>query len=350
MGNELVKIDDAQIAKIDQIVSDYNLATLEDIPGHIAKTLKMAEGIELLEQALNPVIMSKIMRLKGTRLGFRTDERGAEKKYDVIIIKRCVIEALFMKLNITGNQFNVIAGNTYVTKEGFTYLIREYKGLTDLIQKIDIDYAAATKFQAIVIYSAAWKLNGQDQSIDERIPVRVNSGMGADAILGKGERKGLARIFRMLTGSAHTNMMDGEIEDMDLIEANATVRDAKSNPLKPGRHENKKPDPEPAKETAEPPADTSVDNKDINEVPSDGKASELQLGIIIQHFKDSGVEDKNERLDFVNSILKENELPTVSAAAEISFPAAGVIIDHITPTEKEQPANDKPPATDGLFN
>lgn len=65
---------------------------------------------------------------------------------------------------------------------------------------------------ALVPALATWELNGKpdrldcrvtkraDGEDDMRIPIRVNKGMGADAIIGKAERKVCHRVYEIITG------------------------------------------------------------------------------------------------------------------------------------------------------
>jgi hypothetical protein len=50
------------------------------------------------------------------------------------------------------------------------------------------------------------------------IPIRVNKGQSADAILGKAKRKMLAAIYSRITG---TEITDGEVEDAKTIDITA---------------------------------------------------------------------------------------------------------------------------------
>lgn len=59
---------------------------------------------------------------------------------------------------------------------------------------------------------ATWLLHGKPDSLEVCIPVRVNSGMGADAILGKATRKILGRIHARITGSNQMIDDDGDNE------------------------------------------------------------------------------------------------------------------------------------------
>ena len=119
---------------------------------------------------------------------------------------------------MTGNEINIIAYNLYVTKEGFGRLLRELPGFTNLQIQIGVYAMNATGDGAMVPCSAAWRYNGtpqvmhceKDASTDWRIVVRVNKGMGPDAIIGKAESKLLRRIYARITGSELLSESDAD--------------------------------------------------------------------------------------------------------------------------------------------
>ncbi|MFK5282891.1 hypothetical protein ACI3PL_25325, partial [Lacticaseibacillus paracasei] len=69
------------------------------------------------------------MALQGNRLGFKTD-KDKSGGYPESVVKNCLIEAVLLGIQPTGNQFNIIAGNMYPTKEGCGYLLNNFKGLS----------------------------------------------------------------------------------------------------------------------------------------------------------------------------------------------------------------------------
>ena len=92
------------------------------------KAYIVAEAISNLQTLLTPEYMKPILALQGNRLGFRTD-KDKNGGYSEAQVKNCLIEAVLMGLQPTGNQFNIIAGNTYPTKEGLGYLLANFQGL-----------------------------------------------------------------------------------------------------------------------------------------------------------------------------------------------------------------------------
>jgi hypothetical protein len=210
------------LSTIEAIVSECGLATNAGA-NHVLRAVKRAAGIKALRKLLNDEFMKEfIMPLQGSRLGFRTD-KDREKGYSLDVVRDCLIECLLQGGHATGNEFNIIAGNTYFTKEFFKRAVGEIEGLTDL--EILAGVPQNGQGGALVPYVASWLMHGKPQSIeclkrklddgteiDSRIAVRVNSQMGVDAILGKAERKMLARVYNRATGS---EVWEGDADESD---------------------------------------------------------------------------------------------------------------------------------------
>jgi outer membrane lipoprotein SlyB len=200
------------LAQLETVVDQCSLATLAS-QGRFERAFTLARGIAQLRKMITDDMMAQIMPLQGTSLGFRTDQdnRGG---YGVDVVKECLIEALLRGVNPVGNEFNIISQRCYTTKEGFTRLVRDWPGLTDLKEEYGVP--RMRDGGAIVECRASWKLDGRPDAIKCEIPVKVNSGMGSDAILGKTTRKLLARVYRQISGSEQT---DGDAEDAAPVRA-----------------------------------------------------------------------------------------------------------------------------------
>lgn len=211
-----------QIAALDTVLGECNLQVLS-ASAQFEQTFKMAAGIRQISEMITDAMMVDIMALQNIAVGFKTDK---PQGYDVATVKRCLIEALIHGIHATGNEFNIISGGMYMTKQGVARLVREFKGLTDLclspaVPLIDND-------SAIVHYEATWKLDGAAVSLVRDIPVRVNKMMGADAILGKATRKMLAAIYGQLTGSEHA-VPEGDVGDVIDVASSAVSGGASDN-------------------------------------------------------------------------------------------------------------------------
>lgn len=224
---ELIQVDTDKVHTIDEIVDECGIIK-SSLERGVMAGLRMAAGIVKLRAMLSDEMMTEIMALQGTALGFLTDKDRERNKdgvygYPVEIVKDCVIEALLRGARVVGNEFNIIAGRCYLTKNYFKRVLSELPGLTDLV--IEFGVPVESRGNSLVPAKATWKYNGKAMSMvcdvlhnaegqiisDGRIPVRVNNGSIVDAVLGKAERKMRARIMERIT---NTTFSDGDASDI----------------------------------------------------------------------------------------------------------------------------------------
>lgn len=212
----------APVAKSGALAAPDRLAELAErcasltaaAKGRIAETFALAAVVQELRGAVLPLVPS-IRPLIGTPLGFRTDRDMSDKgPYPDGVIADVLVEASARGLRWTGNEINVIGGRLYVTKEGYTRLVAELPGLTDLELTPSPPRIAEGGGGAVVKYRATWKLDGVASVLEREIPVRLNAGMGADGAIGKATRKMLAAIHGRVTGSIQS-LADSDAEDVE---------------------------------------------------------------------------------------------------------------------------------------
>lgn len=165
------------------------------------KSYIIATAVKDLKGLLTADYMKPIMELQGNKLGFKAD-----KVYGEDVVKNCLIEAVLTGVQPFGNQFNIIAGNCYITKEGFGYLLANWKGLS---YKIIPQLPRIKDLSAAVIMDIDWTINGvvRKESID--FPIKVNAYMGADAVIGKATRKARAWLYNQISGC---EISDGDVD------------------------------------------------------------------------------------------------------------------------------------------
>lgn len=203
-------------AKLDVIAETYSTAIFAPTVGRMRRAFIMEKGITQLRAMLDDKIMNRFQALAGSPLGFRTD-KDDEGGYPAETLRECLIDALLRGLYPVGNEFNVIAGRMYVTKEGYARLVRETPGLTNL--EITVGTPKSDQGQTLVRFHARWMLNGVRQELQDQdgkpgkvFVIRVNQGMIADAIVGKATRKGLKAIYDQINGSEFS-ANDGEVDE-----------------------------------------------------------------------------------------------------------------------------------------
>lgn len=223
----------AQMLQLDSVskAAASQLVVAEKERNDMVKGLVMARAMKTLRALMTDKIMADVMELMNTPLGFKTDRPNATNNtfYTKDEVRDVLIQALLRGLQPVDNQFNIIAGNLYVTKEGYERMLQEFPGLQDL--QFDLGVPATNGDGALVTARATWVLDGRPGSIscergekptdpDYRIPVRVNKAMGIDAILGKAKSKLLRRIYERLTGTMI--LSEADTDGGDILEGNAT--------------------------------------------------------------------------------------------------------------------------------
>ncbi len=188
----------------------------------------IARAIRKLNALITDDMMTDVMALQGHPLGFRTDKDrdkttgGPGPGYPVEVVRPAFIEATVRNFRSVNNEWNIIAGRFYGAKAGFERLVKTYPGLTGFSESASIPERHGDR--AFVGYVAQWQLDGQLMNIqksekkladgtpfDDRFVIRVNQGMGDDAILGKCYRKAYAAVYDVLTGSV-LGTPEGEVE------------------------------------------------------------------------------------------------------------------------------------------
>ena len=173
-----------------------------------------AQSIEVLKTLLTEEYMKPIMQLQGNRLGFKTD-KDKTGGYPMEQVKNCLIEAVLMGLQPFGNEFNIIAGNTYATKEGVGRLLATWKGL-----KYSLVCGVPTPNQdgksAVVEVKIKWTINNESKEETIPISIKMDAYTSVDAMIGKATRKGRAWLLSAISGIEITEADVTDIEFKDV--------------------------------------------------------------------------------------------------------------------------------------
>lgn len=215
------------VRKLDVILADSLLPA--GAPS-FQRLFKLSTQIVELRSLLTPAIMEKICALQNNPLGFLTDRPTG---YDMDTIRDCTIWATCNGLSMVGNQVNIIAGRGYATKEGLKQKLLSIQGLS-----FSVVHGIPTLREqgAVVTTRVEWQYNGEKSSQELTLPIRVNKGMGADAVLGKATRKAYAWLLEKISG---TNVADGEASDMVDIRTGEKVKRDESKIFDTNREDGK---------------------------------------------------------------------------------------------------------------
>jgi hypothetical protein len=212
-----------QITAIEQVAADNQLTELECLP-EVTQAVQLARAWSKLRKLFSGEVLAIVLELKDSPLGFRTDRppESKEHPYSNDVIRDAALECLLRGGKWVGNEFNVIAGRCYLTKEFFERRLAELVDELRIVEGVPQQYNGG----ALVDMRATWIYRGHQDSIecvkgencDNRIGVRVNKGMGVDAILGKAKRKLYARIYTRVTGSRWLDQDEPELESAERFE------------------------------------------------------------------------------------------------------------------------------------
>lgn len=205
------------------------------------KAFVMSSAIAIIREQLTDEYMAPIMMLQGSSLGFKTDldtikekdEKGkwVTKKgpgYPLEIVRECLIEAIFLGLEVTGNQFNIIGENMYPTREGFGALLDKMKGLKKNFEYKNIQQPAGQKV-AYVTVNITWQFEGESaQKQLVEFPIKSNEYTSYDALVGKAERKAKRWLTNTIKG---TDISDGDVNDIPHVDV-TNKEDAKLEEIK----------------------------------------------------------------------------------------------------------------------
>ena len=229
----------------------------------VIRTLKDALTDEVMKQVIMPMMNHKF--------GFKTDKDPSKpvwskkenkyvtpEPYSLEVVRDCVIDAICFGLMITGNQFNIIGGGMYATREGFSALLKKI-GCKCFVDprciSIDID-KGVSEFSCKITY----EYNGQKNGYTLPVTIETNNGRGQ--LKGKAERRAKKHLYEFLTG---TDIGDGNAQDVQYEEVHTSERvtiqvpvqeaqQQKSQPQAPAQPQaqHEAPQPAPAPQPAQP--------------------------------------------------------------------------------------------------
>lgn len=171
------------------------------------KSIAIATGLVAIHDAFTDDTVAVLMSLMGTDIGFKADKTD----YPVDTIKQAAIRALMHGAYLHGNEFNVIAGQCYLTQAYFLRKLREYPGLTDLIIDVEAPSDGVEKGRQVELrvggYGAC-KVDGKPVEVycrnhpkygDQRLTV-VAFGGDIDQAMGKAKKRIAQKLYERIAG------------------------------------------------------------------------------------------------------------------------------------------------------
>ncbi len=223
---ELAKTDNPVIASLqtlDRIAGENAQLIAVGATTTLAQAYSYAMAVESVMAALTPDVMAKVffpLKNKG-RLGWRTD-----KEYTAEQLRDVWCDALLRGMLPVNDEVCIIGGNAYPEKNFFKRKLGAFPGLTDLKlqpSKVELKPVGATCEMTLTC-----KIGGKQYTLERKgesaIPIRLNAGQGADAAIGKAERKIMAQFYGQITGSDSGD--DDTVDTVDVAQTNGKVVEA----------------------------------------------------------------------------------------------------------------------------
>jgi hypothetical protein len=205
-SSELDRLIAKPAADLDRYADDAKALQTDDAVGLFTRALKTAGIMKGIRDVLKqPGVLDEVASLAGSAVGFRTDRDRKPQPYSAQEIGDAVIEAVMIGVPLVGNCFNIISHRCYITVEGFGFLLRTLDGM---LWQIVPGIPHMKERGAVVEMTVTANYKGREIVQALEFPIRVNEGMGADAIIGKATRKARKWLYDTATGS---DTPDGDI-------------------------------------------------------------------------------------------------------------------------------------------
>lgn len=220
----LVKVEQAVVLRMNEAMTGL-VAMGDDKEVDFGKVFKVAEKVRDLRALLAvPGVMDNIMPLMNTSIGFRTDRPNERVKtpYSVRDVAECTIVAASHGALPVGNEFNMLAGNCYLTKGFYGRHLRQMVK-DGAIREFDVSHTVpkmdSTGRGALLTTTIRWQDRaGEAHEHKMDLGLRVNSGQGVDALWGKADRRAYHWLHDYLTGrSTPSGDVDSASEAVDVV-------------------------------------------------------------------------------------------------------------------------------------
>lgn len=216
---------------IEKVVAACDIVKLSQLAA-LEQAITLARGIAALKRVFTQQLVEEIfMPLQGTTLGFLTD-KDKDGGYQSIVVRNCWIQGSIWGLQPVNNEMNIIAEKPYAAKNGLERKVREV--VRSLVVRPGVPVQSGDK-TALLPMRATWMIGEKRYDLvkdisqingapfDERYAIRVNAGMGPDAVIGKGYRKLYRDILNVITNGCNV-IADGDVTDVAGIEIQSESR------------------------------------------------------------------------------------------------------------------------------
>lgn len=239
--------NNTSLVALDSAKQNFAVAMQEaqslDIVNNMAAAFDAAIIVNKLEAVLTDEVMDKVfMPLMNKKIGFRTDRDPsrpdrrtgvAPKPYSRDVVRTCIIDGAANGLLPMGNQWNIISGTMYPTKEGFTALLAKMKSTMGLIYSFEFDPETTAKSSdpsyVAIPCRISYRTNREDLKGWFKYIAMVKSNgetSTTDQLRGKAERKCKRAFYEFLTGLDLGDADATEVVDVTYTEVSSKHDDA----------------------------------------------------------------------------------------------------------------------------
>lgn len=217
--------------------SEFELACQKagelQLADNVQSVFAAAQVVQTLRNLLTrDVVEHYFTPLMGTRIGFLTDRDkpkkdksgnlSAQSPYEWSVVRDCIIDAACLGLAPIKNQFNIIAGNMYPTKEGFTRLLKTIGCKYFIYTSEDKNPPQAQT--ALIECRVSYEYKGEGKEFIYKATPKKDGYSSLDQLKGKAERKAKKALYEYLTG---TDLGDAD-EDSASVDEQPQPEDRKA--------------------------------------------------------------------------------------------------------------------------
>lgn len=208
---------------MNSLISD--ISKIDENWTHYEKSLAYGYYLTKIKEQIVGKPLEIIKSLMNTGIGFKTDRNPNDPNcknkeiYSDDIIKNCVVQAIMYGLRIHGNEFNILGGNFYATKEGLDRIVHSNPLLEEKAKEKIKGFRQDDKTGIWGIsFEYLYKLKGEAK-VSEEVTAYVKGKIGNydipfDAVMGKAKRK----LFKVMYNDMTQGFKLEDADDIDDIE------------------------------------------------------------------------------------------------------------------------------------
>lgn len=243
---ELTKVLQPEVAAMqDKFALACQTAASLQLQNNATAAFQAVCVVKMMRDALTDQVVREVFEpLMNTKIGFRTDKdpnRPRKRKdgtmekpepYRTAVVRDCIIDAVINGLMPTGNQFNIISGSMYPTREGYAALLKRI-GCKYMIN-FSQDNTPQNPSSAEIRCNISFEYSGEKNGFTMVATVPKDSFSSYDQLKGKADRRAKKALYEYLTGC---DLGDADEDSSVPAEPDRQVRFVNLPPEEDGRQE-----------------------------------------------------------------------------------------------------------------